>query len=357
MELSRVYIFIQVGKSLFLFDYKYRRIIIDPILDFYTHFLCPSFYLYTFVVKSLRAVSLQQATLDDKGFVGDRRFMVVYPVPLPVSGSFGPQDSTHRFLTQRQCPTLATGCATIWKNSLIVTFGDQAFALPLKPPSSIPQVKAGIWGDQVLVQDMGDKAAEFFQAIVSKDSECRTGDEGTEEVAMQMYQGVRLVYHSGEDRLANEKFVPAVAKTWLGYSPPVSLTDGFPILIACQASLDELNRQLKEQGKDVVPMSRFRPNIVIQGTKPFEEDMWKTVKIGARLFSIVKACPRCKQSCTDQETGKVSAEPVAIMKSFRALGENGDDVYFAQNALALSRGTVDVNAPVQVLERGDPVYC
>ena len=35
-------------------------------------------------------------------------------------------------------------------------------------------------------------------------------------------------------------------------------------------------RRLKKKGKDSLPMSRFRPNIVISNTtKAFDEDNWK----------------------------------------------------------------------------------
>ena len=34
-----------------------------------------------------------------KWFKGDWRFMVIYPVPTVIYGSFGPNDSTHRFIT------------------------------------------------------------------------------------------------------------------------------------------------------------------------------------------------------------------------------------------------------------------
>ena len=113
-------------------------------------------------------------------------------------------------------------------------------------------------------------------------------------------------------------------------------------------------------------MSRFRPNIVVKGKslQPFEEDRWKVIVIGTTVFAIVKACPRCKQSCTDQVTGTVSPqmEPLTTMASFRrSLGDqptNGD-VFFAQNAIpigTLEGKTIKVGDPIEVLERGDPVY-
>lgn len=309
--------------------------------------------LYIHPVKSLRAVSVEKADLDSKGFVGDRRLMIVYPAPLPAwKEKWDDKDATHGFLTQRQCPSLARVIATREKDELTLSYENKTLKLSMIPSSPKQSYRAKIWDDQVMVDDLGDEAAVFFQAIVDADPDAAA--------AGGRFNGARLVVHTVTDRLADPKFTPAAATSWFGANPPpVSLTDGFPILIACQASLDELNRQLKENGKPSIEMSRFRPNIVITGTEAFEEDRWKYISIGDQIFAIVKACPRCKQSCTDQHTGKVYSEPVETMKTFRALNSsNKEDVFFAQNAIPLGQtGTVQVGDKVRVLERGEPIFC
>jgi uncharacterized protein YcbX len=109
-------------------------------------------------------------------------------------------------------------------------------------------------------------------------------------------------------------------------------------------------------------MSRFRPNIVISNTQPFEEDTWKAIQIGtgpnATILHITKGCPRCKQSCTDQMTGERSEEPLETLADFRALSK-GDDVYFAQNAVLNGDaygGAIRLGDKVRILTRGDPVW-
>ncbi len=59
-------------------------------------------------VKSLRPVPVSQTTFDECGLVGDRRLMVVRPSYSSSGGA-----ATHRFLTQRQAPSLATIDASI----------------------------------------------------------------------------------------------------------------------------------------------------------------------------------------------------------------------------------------------------
>lgn len=307
--------------------------------------------LYIHPVKSLRAVSCQEAELDAKGFVGDRRLMIVYPLPLPTwKEQFDSNDVTHRFISQRQCPSLARVVATLENDHLILKYATKTLQVPLQPSLLKKTYRAGIWDDTVAVDDMGDQAASFFQAIMDEDE--NTAASGGR------YKGVRLVIHAVTDRKVDPQFTPAVATSWLvGSPPPVALTDGYPILIACQASLDELNKRLQENKKPPIEMSRFRPNIVITGTSAFEEDRWKYITISDQLFAIVKACPRCKQSCTDQETGKVSSEPVETMRTFRALNNDNNDVFFAQNAIPLGKtGKIKVGDTVRILERGEPIY-
>ena len=111
-------------------------------------------------------------------------------------------------------------------------------------------------------------------------------------------------------------------------------------------------------------MSRFRPNIVVRNSKPFDEDNWKAIKIGTGensvVLHIVKGCPRCKQSCTDQLTGDRSDEPLETLSEFRALGTGDTDVYFGQNAVMNGdirfRSVIKLGDPVTVLSRGDPVW-
>jgi uncharacterized protein YcbX len=318
--------------------------------------------------------------------------MVVYELPLPVyKTEWGQGDTTHRFLTQRQCPSLATISATITTTittsgnndrkpekvlvleQKISSSGKDSFTIiriPLTNTSHPSPAKqrhlAGIWDDVVAVEDMGDDAAAFLQAIADADDELSASTQGGNK------KFVRLVTESSTLPLPptgtdDRSYVPGYAKTWTGgFLGKPTLTDGFPILIASEASLEALNEKLVEAGKEAIPMSRFRPNIVVKGTslKPFEEDRWKVVAIGDTVFAIVKACPRCKQSCTDQATGTVSPEmePLETMKSFRRSSRNQPSdgaVFFAQNAIpigTLEGKTIRVGDPVRILETGDPVY-
>lgn len=301
-------------------------------------------------------MSVKEAELDGKGFINDRRFMLVTPAPLPIYGEFLASDATHRFLTQRTCPSLATVTATIKNDQLTLSYQLPRKALSTiiistKPLANAPLYRASVWDDLVQVRDMGDEVADFLQYLVDADP----------SVPEELKKGVRLVVQDiNDDRSTKYKYTPASIRSWNGTTPPVGLQDGFPLLIASEASLKELNSRLLKKGKDVIPMSRFRPNIVVSGCSvPFEEDNWKVIRIEGVLFHIVKGCPRCKQSCTDQDTGKVSDEPLATMTEFRALGPIPEDVFFCQNVAAQpgSEGrSIFVGSEVEVLQRGEPIW-
>lgn len=305
-------------------------------------------------VKSFRPVSLHESKLDEKGLVNDRRFMLISPLPLPIyKDSFKPNEATHRFLSQRQCPILATVVAKLQDDKLTLTsekLPGKSVTVLVQPKATATRYLTSLWDDTVQVVDMGDEMAEFCQALVNLD----------EEMPEESKPGVRLVTQSPTDqRITNEIYTPASALSWWGSRPSVSLTDGFPILLANQASLDELNRRLVAKGKPAIDMSRFRPNIVVQGAPAFDEDYWKVIAIDGVLFHIVKGCPRCKQSCTDQMTGQVHKEPLETLAEFRATSVHPENLYFAQNVIAAtgSEGKmIRVGARVKVLQRGSPVW-
>ena len=316
---------------------------------------------------------MASVTLDSKGFQDDRQFMLITPLPLPIwKTAFDDGEPTHRFLSQRQCPRLATVTAKIVRdtqndngNEKFVHFtshllpGDSlrvsTKAVPREDGRTTEHL-AKLWDDVVKVQDMGDEASSFFRKLLDAD------DQLPDEFKTAP---VRLVRQSPVDRRATtEAFTPPSTRLLPACeNPPVSLVDGFPILFATTASLNELNRRIKAKKHPELPMSRFRPNIVVEGStmEPFEEDRWKVVSIDGVVFHVVKGCPRCKQSCTDQINGHVYEEPLLTLREFRRMSpeKQPDAAFFAQNAIAgvgMEGRTIARGAKVQVLEWGTPEW-
>ncbi|WP_455353926.1 MOSC domain-containing protein [Streptomyces sp. SYSU K217416] len=129
----------------------------------------------------------------------------------------------------------------------------------------------------------------------------------------------------------------------------VSLADGFPLLVTTVASLDALN-SLIAQGdhpdEGPLPMNRFRPNAVVEGTAPWAEDDWKRVAIGEVTFRVAKPCGRCVITTTDQLTAERGKEPLRTLARHRRFG---DQLVFGQNLVPETTGTLRVGDPVRVL--------
>jgi uncharacterized protein YcbX len=115
-----------------------------------------------------------------------------------------------------------------------------------------------------------------------------------------------------------------------------------------QASLDDLNRRLASRGHAALPMTRFRPNIVVAGSEPYAEDGWKDVQIGEATLRGAKPCGRCEVTTTDQTSGEVRGpEPLATLSGYRQSAEFG--VMFGMNCVAVAPGAVRVGDAVRTL--------
>ena len=127
----------------------------------------------------------------------------------------------------------------------------------------------------------------------------------------------------------------------------VSFADGFPALLVSERSVVELARR---SGRDI-PVERFRPNIVVTGAHPHDEDQWQRFTLGDMDFSGVKLCTRCKVTTTDQRTGvrDPDREPLRTLALYRRIESA---VYFGVNVVHDRPGRIAVGDRVEVLERG-----
>lgn len=251
--------------------------------------------LYIYPVKSLGGFSLPAATLTDRGFEYDRRWMLI--------------DDNGRFLSQREVPAMAFLYATIGEEHLLVTDKRTAdlIRIPYGPlPSGTTMVS--VWDDNCMAQHVSDEADAWF--------------------SQRLGLSCRLVYMPDSTQRA-------VDKQYAHNNEVTSFSDGYPLLIIGQASLDDLNSKLTSP----LPMNRFRPNIVFKGGLPFQEDDMKQFSIGDVHFFGVKPCARCVITTIDQETGIKAKEPLKTLSTYRAKNQK---IYFGQNLLFNGSGTISV---------------
>jgi uncharacterized protein YcbX len=130
----------------------------------------------------------------------------------------------------------------------------------------------------------------------------------------------------------------------------VSFADGYPLLLANVASLAMLNDWLAEAGspEGPLPMTRFRPNLVIEGAAAWAEDAFVggRLRIGSVEFRVPKPCDRCVVTTTDQETGVRGKEPLRTLGRYRNVDQL---LMFAVNLIPDGTGTVAVGDAVEPL--------
>jgi uncharacterized protein YcbX len=130
----------------------------------------------------------------------------------------------------------------------------------------------------------------------------------------------------------------------------VSFADGYPLLLTSMGSLDALNEWLTEDGQPAVPMTRFRPSVVVAGPAPWAEDGWRRIRIGQVPFRVAKPCGRCVVTTIDQQTAERGRQPLAMLGRRRRFGQ---DLVFGQNLIPDASGTIRIGDPVQVLGPGN----
>jgi uncharacterized protein len=109
--------------------------------------------------------------------------------------------------------------------------------------------------------------------------------------------------------------------------------DAYPFLLMTESSVADLNDRIQENGGDPVPMNRFRPNIVTDGSGALDEDTWTRFSIGGVTFRNAGPCARCIVTTTNQSTGERGKEPLRTLATYRRDAADPTDVNFGINLI------------------------
>ena len=251
--------------------------------------------LFIYPVKSLGGIEVFSAQVLPKGLAFDRRLMLV--------------DENHRFLTQRYVPKMALCKMSFAEDGrkISVCFNGESFDLPMS--GSGEAIKAEIWNDLVEVTEPDTALSKWFSDRLG--ISCKL-----------------VAFPEENPRPVDPDFA-------LTSSDQTSLSDGYPILVIGQSSLEDLNKRLAEP----VGIDRFRPNIVFTGGLPHEEDSWSRFAVGKVAMAGVKPCARCVMTTINQQTGEAGKEPLATLNSYRKVATK---VLFGQNVIPLEKGIIHV---------------
>jgi uncharacterized protein YcbX len=259
--------------------------------------------LFVYPIKSCAGVELPEVLLTETGLEFDRAWMVV--------GADGV------FVSQRELPRMAL-IQPQMKQMEMVLRAPGMLALHIAFDRVEKPVRVKVWRDEVAAYDMGDIAAQWFSDFLSEPGRPQT---------------LRLVRFDPEHkRLSN--------MTWTkGVEAPNQFSDGFPLLVTSEKSLDELNEKLVAAGHAAVGVERFRPNIVLAGIEAQDEDRVETMHIataeGGAQIEPAKPCPRCPIPDIDPATAISTPEVGDALRSYRANARVDGAITFGMNCIVV----------------------
>jgi uncharacterized protein YcbX len=259
--------------------------------------------LHIYPVKGCGGIALTRARVAARGLaavsstaaVGDRQWMTV--------------DADGRFVTQRECPRLALVATSVTPTALrLAAPGMPALDVPLDVDATIAR-DVVVWESRLKALDAGDAAAAWLSSVTGGDVRLVRFDPRARRLCNPLYAG---------DSGAHTGFA-----------------DAYPLLVIGEASLADLNARLAAKGAAALPMNRFRPNIVLFGLDPFDEDHVDTISSDGVTLKLVKRCTRCQVTTTDQATAEVGMEPLATLGGYR-MDAALEGVTFGMNAIIVA---------------------
>ncbi|ALE79409.1 molybdenum cofactor biosysynthesis protein [Pseudonocardia sp. AL041005-10] len=268
--------------------------------------------LRRYPVKSCRGADVARAVVERAGLTGDRRWMLVR--------------DDGAMVTARTHPRLVLVAPTPAADGLRLTG-------PGLPPLTVPvpdgePVPARVHRWDTVGVPAGPAADAWFSELL--------GDP------------VRLIHL---DDPARRRPDPDFSLD----DDRVSYADGYPLLLASTASLHALDALVADgpnAAEAPLPMTRFRPNAVVDGAPAWAEDGWRRIRIGAAEFRVAKGCARCVLTTVDPDTAVKGREPMATLARHRRFDGK---VWFGVNLIPDDPGAeIAVGDEVEVLDAVDP---
>ncbi len=255
--------------------------------------------LWIYPVKSLRGIAVETAYLEERGLRDDRRMMLVH--------------TDGRFISQREHAGLALiDVASSREGWTISSAGHGEVSIDRQ--AELEALEVTVWKNTLTARRVSHAADNWLSKVAGFP--------------------VQLVRMSAE---SHRPLNPDFARE----GEEVSFADGFPVLVISRSSLDNLNSKLDAP----IEMRRFRPNLVIHGASPHEEDGWPEIQIGEARLRSTKRCGRCVVTTIDPETGIAGQEPLRTLAAYR---KNGQSVDFGMNYATVANSEIRIGDTVEI---------
>ncbi len=250
--------------------------------------------LFVYPVKSLRGTALERSPVDPRGLRWDRHWMVV--------------DENGRFYSQREVSRMARVSTELTHDSLVLSSdGYGRIEVPFASGGGTIEGKVWSWRGPV---DLVDR---WLTDVLETPSRL---------VSMRL--DVRRAAWEGE----------------------VAFPDGAPVLVLGEASYRDLDARLQTS----VPIDRFRANVIVRDSAPYEEDLWQGVGVGTAELAFAGRCARCVMTTIDQRTRARPdrEEPLRTLVRERLIGGKA---CFGANYIVRTTGEIRVGDEVEALGR------
>uniref|UniRef100_A0A1I7YYK5 MOSC domain-containing protein n=1 Tax=Steinernema glaseri TaxID=37863 RepID=A0A1I7YYK5_9BILA len=269
------------------FEWRYPWIQVGTVED-----------LYVYPVKSCKGNKVKKLQCGKLGASSgenfDRFFLVI-------------DDETNHFYTARQMPKLVLLEAHVENNTLHLQSPDGDYVdIDLQSVVSKGTVRPSTlhYKERQDGLDCGDEAASFITKYLDMgDKLCR------------------LVYY--QEGLHSDRRLVTSQQWWNNPVPKRvddhAFVDYAPYHAFSLASVEHLNAQLQESGAALVSYKNFRPNIVVSGPPPYDEDRWMQLRIGGTEFICYRPCDRCTIPTVNPETGirNPDNQPLKKLREYR----------------------------------------
>lgn len=254
-------------------------------------------HLFEYPLKSSRGRLVQTAEIGPFGMSNDRRFAII--------------DDSHKVVTAREHPKIVLITSEAKNKTLLLT-GPNREQITIPYSNTGPNISARLFNTTVQGVELSSDASHWISILLGS--------------------RFKLIYMPRD-------FGPAL-KTGL----QTGFVDSAPLHLISLATLDHLNLKL-DHG---VGVENFRPNIVMNGNLPFEEENWTGLTINNYKLQVEKPTERCIMTTIDPWTGvKDSAiEPLATLGKERK--RRRSPINFGLDLRLKDHGTISVGDVVNV---------
>lgn len=262
-------------------------------------------HLFIYPIKSCGGISIQESQITETGLQYDREFVLC-----EIRDENTDQEG-YKMLTIRNTPRMAMIRTRIVDGQLYVSLDasgapDHAreICIPLSTGNTARDgdddertIEFKLHKETVVGVDLGDRFSRFFSEWL-----------GRKVRLIRKIAGSRQLCPSSESRTLE-----------------VAFSDQYPLLVTTMASIKDVNTRVMAEGEAPLEVSRFRPNIILDGDlPPFIEDSWQRISLGQSGIEIDLAaqCIRCLLPNVDPETGLKSAsnQPYRVLNRYRKEG-------------------------------------